>query len=72
MCNSDWTGPLQIGHLLLWVLKLWAHSLHKHICRQGSTAVSLGSDKQMTHNESPSSSTIPSVLFSSAKDIFCK
>ena len=56
-----------MGHLLLCVLKLCAHSLHKHMCLHGKTAVSLGSDKQITHNESPSSSNSSFILLSSAE-----
>ena len=39
-----------MGHLFVCSRSALAHGAHMHMCRHGSTAVSLGSLMQMTHS----------------------
>eukprot|EP00474_Spongospora_subterranea_P002486 CRZ02944.1 hypothetical protein [Spongospora subterranea] len=44
------TGCRQIGQRFVWNLKTFAHPLHIHMCRHGSTVVSRGSERHITHS----------------------
>ena len=49
----------QMGHLLVCVLSILAHSWHRHMWRHGSSVVSRGSDMQITHSRPMSSDGLP-------------
>lgn len=57
MCSKLSTWFRQIGHLLVCLRSSLAHSWHMHICRQGSTVVSLSLLRQMTQSLSSMSSS---------------